>query len=100
MLLDCLSPAIPKGVLRIAVLSFSGVLRSLCGVAASAAKASLSVHFAKRGNVGELNAVSSGVPVTTCENGTDRRVERCEPRDCDFFDGDASKLLLRSWIRE
>ena len=58
MLLDCLSPAIPKGVLRVAVLSFSGVLRSLCGVAAGAAKASLSVHFARRGNVGELNAVS------------------------------------------
>lgn len=58
MLLDCLSPALPRGLVRISVLSASGVLRALCGVAAGAAKASLSVHFARRGNVGELNAVS------------------------------------------
>ena len=57
MLLDCLSPALPK-VVRIGVLSLSGVLRALCGVAAGGAKASLSVHFARSGNVGELNAVS------------------------------------------
>jgi hypothetical protein len=34
----------------------SGILRSLCGVAAGAAKASLSAHFARNGNLAELNA--------------------------------------------
>jgi hypothetical protein len=57
MILDCLSPAFPKPV-RVLVLSFSSVLRSLCGVCAGSAKASLSAHFAKKGNLGELNAVS------------------------------------------
>ncbi|KAF2635118.1 DUF647-domain-containing protein [Massarina eburnea CBS 473.64] len=57
MVLDCLSPVFPK-VARVMVLSFSSVLRSLCGVCAGSAKASLSAHFAKRGNLGELNAVS------------------------------------------
>ena len=32
--------------------------RALCGVAAGSSKASLSAHFAKKGNLGELNAVS------------------------------------------
>jgi hypothetical protein len=58
MILDCLSPAFPK-VARVLMLSFSSVLRSLCGVCAGSAKASLSAHFAKRGNLGELNAVSA-----------------------------------------
>jgi hypothetical protein len=57
MILDCLSPAFPKPG-RVLILSFSSVLRSLCGVCAGSAKASLSAHFAKRGNLGELNAVS------------------------------------------
>jgi hypothetical protein len=57
MVLDCLSPAFPKPF-RVLVLSISSVLRSLCGVCAGSAKASLSAHFAKKGNLGELNAVS------------------------------------------
>lgn len=57
MIFDCLSPAFPKSV-RVALLSASSVLRALCGVAAGSAKASLSAHFAQRGNLGELNAVS------------------------------------------
>lgn len=57
MVLDCLSPAFPKPA-RVLLLSFSSVLRSLCGVCAGSAKASLSAHFAKKGNLGELNAVS------------------------------------------
>lgn len=57
MVLDCLSPAFPKAI-RVPILSFSSVLRSLCGVCAGSSKASLSAHFAKRGNLGELNAVS------------------------------------------
>ncbi|KAF2656811.1 DUF647-domain-containing protein, partial [Lophiostoma macrostomum CBS 122681] len=58
MVLDCLSPAFPKTA-RVLILSFSSVLRSLCGVCAGSAKASLSAHFAKRGNLGELNAKDS-----------------------------------------
>ncbi|KAJ4352675.1 hypothetical protein N0V95_004059 [Ascochyta clinopodiicola] len=58
MVLDCLSPAFPKPA-RVAVLSFSSCLRALCGVCAGSAKASLSAHFAKRGNLGELNAKDS-----------------------------------------
>lgn len=58
MVVDCLSPAFPRTV-RVLILSFSSVLRSLCGVCAGSSKASLSAHFAKRGNLGELNAVSS-----------------------------------------
>lgn len=56
--LDCLSPAFPKSV-RVLILSFSSVLRALCGVAAGSAKASLSAHFARWGNLGELNAKDS-----------------------------------------
>jgi len=58
MILDCLSPAFPKPF-RVLVLSLSSVLRSLCGVCAGSAKASLSAHFARKGNLGEVNAVSA-----------------------------------------
>ncbi|MCJ1389346.1 hypothetical protein MMC18_002202 [Xylographa bjoerkii] len=58
MVLDCLSPALPK-VPRVMLLSVSSVLRALCGVAAGSSKASLSAHFAKWGNLGELNAKDS-----------------------------------------
>ncbi len=57
MISDCLSPALPKAP-RVILLSFSSILRALCGVAAGSSKASLSAHFAKWGNLGELNAVS------------------------------------------
>lgn len=57
-ILDCLSPSFPKP-LRVVVLSCSSVLRALCGVAAGSAKASLSAHFARWGNLGELNAKDS-----------------------------------------
>lgn len=57
-ILDCLSPAFPKPI-RVVVLSFSSVLRALCGVTAGSAKASLSAHFARWGNLGELNAKDS-----------------------------------------
>ncbi|KAG5297476.1 DUF647 domain-containing protein [Histoplasma ohiense] len=58
LIFDCLSPALPK-CLRVVVLAFSSVLRALCGVAAGSSKASLSSHFAKWGNLGELNAKDS-----------------------------------------
>lgn len=55
LLLDVLTPALPTYP-KIMALCAAGVLRSLCGVAAGAAKASLSAHFAKNGNLAELNA--------------------------------------------
>jgi hypothetical protein len=55
MLLDILTPALPLYP-RIFTLCTAGILRALCGVAAGAAKASLSAHFAKKGNLAELNA--------------------------------------------
>lgn len=53
MLLDCLSPAFPRGP-RVLVLSSSSVLSALCGVAAGSSKASLSAHFAKWGEPGRI----------------------------------------------
>ena len=58
MIIDLLSPAFPKSS-RILVLAGSSMLRALCGVAAGSAKASLSAHFAKHGNLGEVNAKDS-----------------------------------------
>ncbi|KAI9643382.1 hypothetical protein NHQ30_008001 [Ciborinia camelliae] len=55
MILDCVSPAFPK-VPRVLLLSVSSICKSLCGVAAGSSKASLSAHFAKQGNLAELNA--------------------------------------------
>jgi len=58
MILDCLSPALPKKS-RVLLLSLSSILRAICGVAAGSSKASLSAHFATQGNLGELNAKDS-----------------------------------------
>jgi hypothetical protein len=57
MVFDCLSPAFPKTV-RVGLLSVSSVLRACCGVCAGSAKGCLSAHFARRGNLGEVGAVS------------------------------------------
>jgi hypothetical protein len=57
MVADCLSPAFPKPV-RVLIFSLSSILRALCGIAACSSKATLGSHFAKDGNLGELNAVS------------------------------------------
>ncbi|KAI6443521.1 hypothetical protein MCOR22_005318 [Pyricularia oryzae] len=54
-ILDLLVPVLPL-LPKVSVLVTSGCLRSLCGVAAGASKASLSAHFAKTGNLAELNA--------------------------------------------
>ncbi|CAI7592540.1 unnamed protein product [Penicillium pancosmium] len=59
MIMDCLSPMVPAGTMRVSVLSTAGVLRALCGVAGGSSKASLSAHFAKWGNLAELNAKDS-----------------------------------------
>ena len=55
MILKCVSTALPKFA-RVTLLSGASVLEALCGVAAGSAKASLSAHFAKQGNLGEVNA--------------------------------------------
>ncbi|KAL4990539.1 vitamin B6 photo-protection and homoeostasis-domain-containing protein [Aspergillus falconensis] len=59
MLLDCLSPMVPAGFSRVTILSTAGVLRALCGVAGGSSKASLSAHFARWGNLAEVNAKDS-----------------------------------------
>ncbi|KAF3915852.1 hypothetical protein AA313_de0201080 [Arthrobotrys entomopaga] len=58
LIFDCLSPLFPKSI-RVMVLCTAGTLRALCGVAGGGSKAQLSVHFAKWGNVAELNAKDS-----------------------------------------
>ncbi|KAF3934794.1 hypothetical protein ABW20_dc0109515 [Dactylellina cionopaga] len=58
LIVDCLSPVFPK-VMRVILLCTAGTLRALCGVAGGGSKAQLSVHFAKWGNVAELNAKDS-----------------------------------------
>jgi hypothetical protein len=63
IILDFCSPIFP-GPVRVGLLCLSGSLKALCGVAGGATKACLSVHFAKTGNVGELNAkVSKALPI-------------------------------------
>jgi len=46
--------------MRVAVLCAASVGKALCGVVAGGAKASLSAHFAVKGDVGELSAVDAG----------------------------------------
>ena len=58
MILECLSPAFSKPI-RVTILATSSALKALCGVAAGSSKASLSAHFARWGNLGELNAKDS-----------------------------------------
>jgi hypothetical protein len=55
MVLDCMSPWFPSQV-RFLVLCLSSILFSAAGVAGNASKSSLSGHFAKWNNLGELNA--------------------------------------------
>lgn len=53
--LDLLLPVLPL-LPKVSVMVSASILRSLCGVAANASKATLSAHFAKSGNLAELNA--------------------------------------------
>lgn len=55
MILDCMSPWFPNEV-RFLVLCCSSIMFSAAGVAGGASKSSLSGHFAKWNNLGELNA--------------------------------------------
>ncbi|KIW67757.1 hypothetical protein PV04_06988 [Phialophora macrospora] len=53
--LDCLSPGLPV-LGRVCALCVSNACRAVCGVSGGSSKAILSSHFAKSGNIGELNA--------------------------------------------
>ena len=53
--LDCLSPGLPV-LGRVCTLCVSNACRAVCGVSGGSSKAILSSHFAKAGNIGELNA--------------------------------------------
>jgi hypothetical protein len=55
MIIDCMSPWFPTQI-RFLVLCISSILFSAAGVAGGASKSSLSGHFAKWNNLGELNA--------------------------------------------
>ncbi|KAI1454752.1 vitamin B6 photo-protection and homoeostasis-domain-containing protein [Annulohypoxylon moriforme] len=55
LFLDVLAPALPTYP-KVLALCAAGVLRALCGISGGAAKAELSAHFAKNGNLAELNA--------------------------------------------
>jgi hypothetical protein len=55
MIIDCMSPWFPTQI-RFLVLCISSILFSAAGVAGGASKSSLSGHFAKCNNLGELNA--------------------------------------------
>ncbi|KAI1471278.1 vitamin B6 photo-protection and homoeostasis-domain-containing protein [Daldinia caldariorum] len=55
LFLSILSPVLPPYPKTFALCA-AGALRALCGVSGGAAKASLSAHFAKNGNLAELNA--------------------------------------------
>lgn len=96
MLLDCLSPALPRGP-RVLLLSSSSMLRALCGVAAGSSKASLSAHFAKWGNLGELNAVSQPYTLFLAMVRSRPNVasEGLEPGDCNLSDGNAGMPVVR-----
>ncbi|EME81581.1 uncharacterized protein MYCFIDRAFT_100197, partial [Pseudocercospora fijiensis CIRAD86] len=56
--LNCLSPMLPKAF-RPPILALSSICFAVCDVVASSTKASLSAHFAKWENLGELNAKDS-----------------------------------------
>lgn len=92
MLLDCLSPALPRTA-RVFLLSLSSILRALCGVAAGSSKASLSAHFATQGNLGELNAVSHLRFNSQCLLIT--VLERLKPRNRHISDGNARWYFCR-----
>lgn len=96
MVLDCLSPALPKAP-RVLLLSLASALRALCGVAAGSSKASLSAHFAKQGNLAELNAVCgrmrirpfTGEATGNMGIGLTVSTERFKSRDCHITHGHA-----------
>lgn len=96
--LDFCSPIFP-GPIRVALLCLSGSLKALCGVAGGATKASLSVHFAKSGNVGELNAkVRRPIPAEEGGCGADEGAG-FEPGNCDKFAWNAREFFFRRFLQ-
>ncbi|KIY72534.1 hypothetical protein CYLTODRAFT_343854, partial [Cylindrobasidium torrendii FP15055 ss-10] len=57
IVLDTLTPHYPE--YRVPMLCLSASLRSLCAIAAGGSKTAISVHFARRGDLGDLNAKDS-----------------------------------------
>lgn len=96
MILDCGSPMVPAGVMRVTILSTAGILRALCGVAGGSSKASLSAHFARWGNLAELNAVSL-VYILAWEELT-IHPERLIARDSHISAGHAGKNSFLSFL--
>lgn len=58
MVFDCLSPMLPR-LVRVPLLGASSIFRAMCGVASGSSKATLSAHFARSENIGELSAKDS-----------------------------------------
>lgn len=59
LLSDCLIPRILR--YRLPLLCFSGVSRALCGVIANGVGATMTAHFAKRGNLADVSAKSASL---------------------------------------
>jgi hypothetical protein len=57
LLSDCTIPRILP--YRLPLLCFSGVSRALCGVIANGVGATMTAHFAKRGNLADVSAKSA-----------------------------------------
>ncbi|KAJ3336554.1 hypothetical protein HDU93_002618 [Gonapodya sp. JEL0774] len=55
ILIDLLSSHLPRHLFPLLV-ALSTLLRAVCGVAAGASKSAITVHFARLGNAGDLNA--------------------------------------------
>jgi hypothetical protein len=83
MVIDCFSPNLPS-ISRCSSLCLSSVLFAASGVAGNASKSSLSGHFARWNNLGELNAVSFSaqcLPSAVEISLTDSCSERLQSRD-------------------
>jgi hypothetical protein len=59
LLSDCMIPRVLA--YRLPLLCFSGVSRALCGVMANAVGATMTAHFAKRGNLADVSAKSASL---------------------------------------
>lgn len=59
LLSDCAVPRVLQ--YRLPLLCFSGVSRALCGVMANSVGATMTAHFAKRGNLADVSAKSASL---------------------------------------
>src|SRR5271163_4012455 len=68
LLSDCLIPRLLP--YRLPLLCFSGVSRALCGVMANGVGATMTAHFAKRGNLADVSAKSASLGIVAQLIGT------------------------------